>query len=438
MPPAVKPRTIPTRHRDRRGPSSRARKGRAEAPISTVYLMWKLIRAALRPTNPSRARTERPCRDWIAEAAVLSGLLAWSTAPRGTAAGDPWRIRECLRSDLLNRVDYERMERGYYEQILDAGQSLGAPLPTSLAGRKGGPNLVCEAVADLREVVLEPSLRVIQPVGASWSTNARGMRDRAYTRAKPPATFRIALAGDSIGAGWGVGDGAGFEPRLERSLAEQSRAAGGPAVEILNFSVPGRSPGQRWYHFNGLAWTTEPDLVIYEATQADVGWDRRQLARLLARGIGWDSRFYARVLKAAGVRPGESAAHYAQALQPYDWELTAEVYRHVAADCRAHSVPSVWLLLPRVGRPVEPADHQRLVSLAREAGFTSLVDLSDSFDGLDPSTLTARSDDYHPNSRGHALLAGRLHQALREDPSTRLLWEGPRLPPLAFEDPSAP
>jgi lysophospholipase L1-like esterase len=330
------------------------------------------------------------------------------------------------------------MERGYYEQILDAGQTLGAPLPTSLAGRKGGPNLVCEAVADLREVVLMPSLRVIQPVGASWSTNAQGMRDDAYPRAKPPGTFRIALAGDSIGAGWGVGDGAGFEPRLERSLAERSRVAGGPAVEILNFSVPGRSPGQRWYHFTQLAWDTEPDLVVFEATQADVAWDRRRLARLLARGIGWDSPLYARVLDAVGVQPGDSVETYAQALQPYDWELTAEVYRHVAADCRARGVPSVWLLLPRVGRPVEPADHQRLVSLAREAGFTSLVDLSDSFDGLDPSTLTARSDDYHPNARGHALLAARLNQALLQVPSLRFPWEVAPAPPLAFEEPDAP
>ena len=48
--------------------------------------------------------------------------------------------------------------------------------------------------------VLKPRLSVMQPVGAIWSTNALGMRDRPYTRAKPPNTVRIGLMGDSIGA----------------------------------------------------------------------------------------------------------------------------------------------------------------------------------------------------------------------------------------------
>src|SRR5205823_5067020 len=115
-------------------------------------------------------------------------------------------------------------------------------------------------VADVREFVLKPSL-AIEHDGARWSTNALGMRDREYATAKPPKTFRIALVGDSIAAGWGVGDGEGFEPVLERRLDARSRASGGPAVEVLNFAVPGHGPGQRWEHFTRVGWTTAPDLV---------------------------------------------------------------------------------------------------------------------------------------------------------------------------------
>lgn len=57
-------------------------------------------------------------------------------------------------------------------------------------------------------------------------------------------------------------------------------------------------------------------------------------------------------------------------------------------------------------------DHQRLVTLARDAGFTAVLDDSDAFDGIEPAALRAHSDDYHPNDKGHALLARRIVMAL--------------------------
>jgi hypothetical protein len=234
--------------------------------------------------------------------------------------------------------------------------------------------------------------------------------------AKPPNTVRIGLMGDSIAAGWGVGDDLGFEPTLERWFDERSRKAGGPGFEILNFAVPGRSPCQRWYHFMRVGWVMEPDLVIFEATQADVGWAVRRLRELLPRGIGWDSPLYSDILATCGVMPGESSKTYERALRPYTWELTAAAYRAIAEGCSSRGVPSVIVVIPRVGRAVDSADHQRLLAMARDAGFSAVIDISDTFDGIDPATLTARADDYHPNDKGHALLARRLDAALWQHP----------------------
>src|SRR5262249_17070508 len=162
--------------------------------------------------------------------------------------------------------------------------------------------------------------------GTRWTTNALGMRDRTYAAAKPDGTVRIAITGDSIGAGLGVDDGRGFEPRLERRLDSVSRAEGGPAIEILNFSLPGRSPGHRWDPFAGPGWAMAPDLVLFEATQADVGWDERRLVELLPRGIGGGSPLYRDVLARASVPPGATIEAYREALRPYRWDLLAGVY----------------------------------------------------------------------------------------------------------------
>lgn len=354
---------------------------------------------------------------------ATAALLAWGLAPARIASGMPAaHIRETLRSDLLSRADYERMERGYYEQLLDAGRSLGGvtdPLsavrgtksPAAPEPFEGGP--LAHGVPDLREFVLKPNLKVAH-AGAQWSTNALGMRDRPYPIAKPPNTVRIAFAGDSIGAGWGIGDGLTFESVLERRLDERSRAAGGPAVEILNFAVPGHGPGQRWHHVEKVGWAMQPDVVLFESTQADSGWDERRLRGLLPRGIGWDSPMYRDALNRAGARPGGTMETYKHVLRPYRWEFAAGVFRTAAAECRKRKVPIILVMIPRVGKAAEPEELRGLIALARDAGFSAVIDLSDAYNGRDPSTLAVGPHDYHPNAEGHALLARRLDEALQQ------------------------
>jgi hypothetical protein len=351
-------------------------------------------------------------------ATVTAALLAWGLMPEDRMPGVPSRIRAALGSEGRNRGDVERRERGYYEQLLDAGGRLDGPTGAIAVPFGDGP--LALRVEDVREYVLKPNLATVHE-GARWTTNALGMRDRPYGRTKPRDTVRIALLGDSIGAGWGVDDGQGFEPRLERALDGRSRTAGGPAVEVLNFAVPGHAPGQRWETFRRIGWALGIDLVIYEATAADWGWDERRLRALLPRGWGWDSPAYRDALTGAGAPPAGDPETYKQCLRPRRGALLAGSYRAIAEDCRAHGVPSVWVLVPRVGRTIVPAERRRLIELARGAGFSAVLDLSDVYDGMDPEALAIGPDDYHPNADGHARLALRLDAALAGLPEVRRL-----------------
>jgi len=335
--------------------------------------------------------------------ALTVALLAWGVCPLpGLAPAWATRAREAIRDDGRNPADLERMERGYYEALADSGNRLGRgrpdPPPTDF-----GPLTV--PVADVREYVLKPNVSA-RHRGASWTTNARGMRDRDYPIEKAAGTCRIALAGDSIGAGWGVDDGRGFEPTWERRLGERR------TVEVLNHAVPGHAPGQRWEHFRREGWAANPDLVVFQGTPADFGWDDRKLRSLLPRGVGWGVAAYREALATAGAAPGGDEDSYKRSLRPHRDAILAGVYGAVVADCRSHEVPSVWLLLPRVGKPAPPKDRARLANLARLAGFSAVVDLSGAFDGHDPATLTIGPDDFHPNAQGHAILARRLDEAL--------------------------
>lgn len=367
-------------------------------------------------------RTDRLSLTLIPSLVASAALLAWGAVPAGLASG---RVRETLRNDLPNRADYEAIERGYYEQILDANPTRPGAGETGAAARalaghaepiEVEQDRLTDRVGDVREFVLKPNLKFDPGRRIPWSTNRLGMRDREYPEAKPPGTFRIGLAGDSIAAGWGVSDLDGFEPRLELALDLRSRAAGGPAVEVLNFSVPGHGPGQRWTQFDTLGWAFDPDLVIYEATPADDGWDERRLRGLLPRGVGFDAPVYREALAAAGLKPGLSAGAYKRLLKPHKRAILAGVYRAAAAECRSRGVRSVWVLVPRVGKPADPAERRGLAELARAAGFDEVIDLGGVYDGHHPRDLAVAPDDFHPNSAGHELIARALGAALASRP----------------------
>ena len=331
---------------------------------------------------------------------LCTALLLWGVVPTGVTSGWPSRLNASLRNDGPNARDYERIERGYYERLIE-GQPRRVDAPFD-------PGALARTVDDVREYVLKANLCTTHK-GARWTTNALGLRDRAYPEAKPWGTRRIGIVGDSIAAGWGVDDGLGFEPIVETVWNARSVEHGGPPIEVLNFAVPGHSPGQRWEHFRRVGWPTSPDLVIFESTLADLGWDERRLRHLLPRGVGFDAPVYHDALLDLGIT---DATDLKVRLRPHRDAILAGVYRRVVADCRERGVAVVWVLLPRVGKPVIQADRMKLTGLARSAGFDRLIDLSDAFDGRSVASLAIAADDFHPNVAGHARLAARLDSEL--------------------------
>lgn len=368
------------------------------------------------------SRTDASIPSLLATAA----LLAWGLLPDELASARSLRWREVLRNDLPNHADYEHIENGYYEQILNAGRSLGAIHPEEKAGDRGmrEDERLIDRVNDVREYVLKPNLVRDPSLRVSWSTNSHGMRDREYVVSKPANTFRIALAGDSIAAGWRVEDHEGFETLLERAFDLRSHEAGGPAVEVLNFAVPGHGPGQRWSQLSIEGWVFQPDLVIYEATAADLGWDERRLRNMLPRGLGFDTPLYRDVLAARGVPRGLSTEGYRAVLKPYRREVLEGVYRAAVNECRAKGVPIFWVLIPRVGKRIDPEERARLLETARSAGFDAVIDVADAYGADDPRTLAVSPHDFHPNAEGHARIARALEPALARRPELNRIWSG--------------
>jgi hypothetical protein len=113
-------------------------------------------------------------------------------------------------------------------------------------------------------------------------------------------------------------------------------------------------------------------------------------------------------------------------MRPHYWWLYDVTLGAFAGECRTAGVPLLMVIIPRVGKADLPSQRAepvaRLHALAAHQGLT-VIDLSDTFDQLDPAKLEIAAWDDHPNAIGHHRLFLALARALVKDQEVyRLLF----------------
>jgi len=257
------------------------------------------------------------------------------------------------------------------------------------------------------------------------------MRDRHYPRAKPEGTFRVALLGSSMDMGWGVATDETYEQRLEHWLnAHAARVGVARRFEVLNFAVAAYAPAQRVESLRLKAAAFDPDLVLYSATMLDGRLAEIHLHDLLRERVDPRDDYLQRVAADAGLTESDlrldAEGNFVRKdvvkakLRPHQWALIDGSMGLLAADCRSLGMPLACLIVPRVGQADSP--DARASAVARHAGIAArhaipLIDLSATYDRLDPTTLEIAPWDDHPNALGHERLFLGLARALVRDPA---------------------
>jgi D-alanyl-lipoteichoic acid acyltransferase DltB (MBOAT superfamily) len=324
-------------------------------------------------------------------------------------------IIQPLRSGKLSRLDNAALERGYYENLLGINRfnsqlwEVYAKRPASWLDNEGGGTLK-RHTGGFAQNDLIPSF-VAATTHGTVTINRWGMRDQDYELRPPPGAFRIALLGPSNVMGWGVEDGATFEALLERRLNSERAGQPFPKYEILNFGVPGYQPPQQLVALE-KALKFEPNAVFYVATGRELSRAGWYLVEVVQKRLAIPYSFLQEIVAKAGLNPDMDEATARRRLASFQPEILLGVYRHIAEECRKRGLVAVWIYLPQVREGIWQEETPEMLRIAAAAGFV-IVDLADVYKNERVEAIRLAEWDQHPNSRGHQLIAARLHEALQ-------------------------
>lgn len=248
--------------------------------------------------------------------------------------------------------------------------------------------------------------------------NADGFRDDPFPGPRRPGEFRVVVVGDSVTAGHSVEMADAFAQLLERRLAARP-PAGASRATVLNLGVFGYATRQelRLLETRGLAY--EPDLVIlaYHLNDPDVA-DAGQ-GRYFRRSPSLLVDELLRAVRALRLR-GDEREYHRRIHEDHADEIAADLAR-LGALSRESGVPVLLAVLPlfQWDAPERYAWrdlHGALAALAAANGL-AFLDLAPRLTALPVDGVG--ENIWHPNGRGHALIAEELfewiqaHGALR-------------------------
>ncbi len=366
--------------------------------------------------NRDRTTSQRAARTAI----TLVALLLLSTSAVYSRLGDQASsIVQSLRVAKLNRLDAEKLQKGYYENLLDVDQ-FNTELWSVLKSRPTGWRELRETSAlrvseDFLLSELTPGTRMTYK-GAVLEVSSAGLRDGEYETAKPAGTVRGVLTGGSLVMGSGVSNEETFEAIVERRLDGELSTRGVGGFELLNLAVGGYSPLQRLRSLEVKGLPFSPDLAIYVAHENEIYRINRHLVAARRRGVEVPYPDLRRLLERAGADASMADEVFERRLEPYAEEILDFVYRRFVDVSREAGAVPIWVFLPSLEIRGDAEDIEWMFDMAREAGF-EVINLAGLWEGRDLFTLRVADWDYHPNVRGHALIADRLHEALLERPA---------------------
>ncbi len=360
---------------------------------------------------------------WKAAAANIVfclGLAALGTPAVYSYLGNrPATELAALTQDQLSQRDLNKLERGYYEQLMGANR--GSEELWELYNRRplDWPRIQqTELWRDHTENILLGELlpsRTLDFKNAVLSTNQWGMRDREYELEAPESTYRIAILGSSHVMGSGVNDGETFEALIEDRLNTGDLERPYDHYELLNFAVAARASIQHVYLLEERILPFKPQALIQVAHGQDKGIASRFISRMIRSGLEVPYPYLANLFEELDLDKDTPDFIIQRRIRPHSGEILKWSYQRIGETCRRLGIVPIWVYQPMIYDPAGGIALEQRAAEAKAAGY-EIVSLADVYAGQNEDDLQIAPWDNHPNELAHRLVAAALYDRLAAGP----------------------
>jgi lysophospholipase L1-like esterase len=291
-----------------------------------------------------------------------------------------------------------------------------------MAGRDPGRELCTMRASDPRLIYTYVPNRC--------GANAHGYVDEDHTYEKSPTTYRIVIIGDSVASGLSrtTKFGRVLEHRLNTTAAPQR----GRTYEVIVLARSGYATAQELVLLEEEAFQYHPDVVLWSYVLNDPAHPVYH-----ANANGELGRFWyvppvhvVHVLHKALFQRQEKRKR-SQCAPEFHHFLHCAYRPHIAANIQKigaiathRHLPIIFLIHPIFEQGKTYAEysllpvHAMLQTMATAAGLL-VWDVYDAFRAYDPQELQVVSehghDPWHPNIKGHAIIAEYLYEKLTQE-----------------------
>jgi len=318
----------------------------------------------------------------------------------------------------LNAADREAQFQGYYETMLAGTNLMTTPLDEITAERPDNwlQLHTLDALIRTNDLItkkLKPNLDLVFK-GARFQTNDLGLRDRPVVLARAPGTLRMALLGGSIEMGTGVTTEQTYDNLVEDELTKKHLFQPFERVEIVNFGVSGIHLPQHLARVDKVVPDFQPQVVIYTAHSDEIRRIMANLYRVYADSLTVEYEYLNTLFTSLDLPRTVDEATFKRALRPRMMDVIAWGLMHIQQQTEAMGALPVWMFVPSLDGKYTPEEDEALYQQAQKLGFY-VLDLRN-FNGETPEDqLILGTWDRHPNARGHALLAKKMVQQIRQN-----------------------
>ena len=324
---------------------------------------------------------------------------------------------EPVMKTKLNAYDREQQYKGYYETLL-VGNNLNTQIWELEQKKPDGWKQFSSLGVDIRRSdIMLKELKPNQSTmfkGALYTSNNLGIRDREYTKEKPPRTIRIAMIGGSIEMGVGVNTDETFENLVEDQINKEKLLGEDVKVEILNFAISGNHLFQNIRMFEVKASQFEPDVVLYTAHSNEEYRILHSIHKAYAVGQDMVYDMLYDIMARHNFTRITPFEEYMRAVEPEKDTIVDQGYDLLLKLANKKNVIPLWVFVPTLDDNEVPGEAERIASLLSKKGFETLV-INEAYQNQDKDKLKIAPYDNHPNKEGHKLLAGEMLKKLKEN-----------------------